>query len=168
MSKAEGQLHVNPAAPPDPSFSLDEFRREMGALDTLSDPSSDFDDVGDEDDDVVVMRQRDFTDPQMSLLPDPAEDTMSHPDASRFLSAEARASADRDFIAHSKTPKPAARSSVEPPASRSEPPPHANAVPDAPPDELAWSSKAGCLAIMVALGLCIGVLILAMALRILT
>ncbi|TNE85791.1 MAG: hypothetical protein EP330_24455 [Deltaproteobacteria bacterium] len=88
---------------PDEGFDLDAYRREMGVLDDLlSNSSSDLEPLETEDNDVIVFTRREMSDSFQGLEPDPSEDTMSHPDARRFLSEEARAAADKEFMARAR------------------------------------------------------------------
>ncbi|MCO4746467.1 MAG: hypothetical protein KC912_16840 [Proteobacteria bacterium] len=103
LARADGQVHVGSHDAPEMDFDLDAYRREMGVLDEKpSHPGSDLEPLETEDNDVIVFTQREFTDSIQGLEPDPSEDTMSHPDARRFLSEEARASADKEFMARAR------------------------------------------------------------------
>jgi hypothetical protein len=103
FAPADGPVHIGRPDVPEMDFDLDAYRREMGVLDEKpSRPGNDLEPLETEDNDVIVFTQREFTDSIQGLEPDPSEDTMSHPDARRFLSEEARASADKEFMARAR------------------------------------------------------------------
>jgi crotonobetainyl-CoA:carnitine CoA-transferase CaiB-like acyl-CoA transferase len=84
-------------------FYLDAYRREMGVLDAAPVPlGSDLEPLETEDNDVIVFTRLENQDLSPGLEPDPSEDTMSHPDASRFLSEAAREAADKEFDARAR------------------------------------------------------------------
>lgn len=101
MARADGDLHKDIKLPEE-GFDLAAYRREMGVFEEDRRPGSDLEPLETEDNDVIVFTHREVSEPGPIHEPDPSTDTMSHPDARRFLSEEARASADKEFLARAR------------------------------------------------------------------
>ncbi len=111
ITDAGGKLHVAPTDPVDLDFDLRKFRQEMGVAEPAVLPESDLEDpLEEEDDDVVILtkRERDAAALAAALDPDPTNESVSHPDAVRFL-AEAEHYRQLESGPHATLTPPGAR-----------------------------------------------------------
>jgi len=82
-----GDVHVQRSVPTDVDFDLGQFRQEMGVSENATFPESDLEGpLEEEDDDIVILTKREQGEDDVQMLePDPTSESVSHPDAARFL-----------------------------------------------------------------------------------